>query len=283
VLGGHGETRGAVPVVGIVLLVAVVVVLATVVTVPLLGVAEESADRQPAVAFETEQENESLTLTPVATESVDIERVQIRNETTTVPAEAYVEEDVERLSAGVAIRIDDNLLNSESLQVVYEGEHDSHLLRTVDASGVQPGGGANRFALPAYGSEQYERLTSRDLAAGDPTTGEHDSVFGIELTATEGGQPIDDNRSVEVTVTNHLGTEPFDDAPNNALPGSTTVTFEDGTGAFTIGGANRSDADLTLGFLGFLPEVNDVETIQLSVDNGTIADRMIDLTATPDG
>lgn len=140
------------------------------------------------------------------------------------------------------------------------------------------------FDLPPFGQEQFDLLTSIDLTKGDPDTGERESIFGIILEVEdEDGDPLDDETiTFGVTVTDHLGTEPFDDAPNNSLVGSTTVEFDDGQGSFSIGGADSEGADLTLGFFGFLPEVNDVETIQIDApDDVEIVGRTLDLTVNP--
>ena len=145
-------------------------------------------------------------------------------------------------------------------------------------------GGVTRFDLPEYGQEQFDLLTSTDLAAGDPTTGERESKFRIELEAEDdGGEPLDDEDvTFGVTVTDHLGTDPFFEAPNDSLSGTTTVAFDDGEGSFTIGGADSEDADLTLGFFGFLPEINDVETIQIDVpDEVEIVGRALELAVNP--
>jgi len=271
--------RGTAPLVGIVLLVAVVVVLGTVIIVPVLGLAEQTPDSAPTVAFDAEQDGDAVSLRPVAGEQVDLSRVALSNGTATRPASAYTNASV--LSAGVELTVDDDLLAGERLRVVYRGEADSYVLRTVDIADVAESGDPDpdRFEIPAAGQAQYDRLTGTDLAAGDPSTGGKDSVFGVELTGEAAGTPLDGPTQVQVTVTNHLGTQPFDAAPNNRLIGQTTVEFEDGVGSFTIGGANRSDADLTLGFLGFLPSVNDVETIEVALSNanGTITRRVVDL------
>lgn len=50
----------------------------------------------------------------------------------------------------------------------------------------------------------------------------------------------------------------------------------------TIGGADSDDADLTLGFFGFLPKVNDVETINIDApDDVEIVDRALELAVNP--
>lgn len=150
---------------------------------------------------------------------------------------------------------------------------------------IEPPEPPTRFDLPPFGKEQFELLTSIDLASGDPETGEKESVFGVEITAEDGnGEPLDGDVELDVDVTNHLDTEKeedkeFSDSDNNGLGGSTTVTFENGSGGFTIGGSERDDADLTLGFFGFLPRVNDVETIKITApDNVKIVGRTIELT-----
>ena len=274
----RADERGVVPVVGVVLLVAVVVVLNVVVIVPVLGLAEQTADPAPTVAFETAQTNDSITLTPLAGERVRLSQVAVRNETTVRPASAYT--NASTLSAGVDLTVDDSLLDGDHLQVVYRADGESYVLRTVDIATLDSMNQLQPFDTPAYGKAQYDQLTSTDLAAGDPSTGGEDSIFGVQLTAADNGTALDSPTTVEVEVTDHLGTDPFDDAPNDRLIGSTTVAFDDGVGSFTIGGANRDDADLTLGFLGFLPSVNDVETIRLELtdSDATISQRVIDLT-----
>ena len=140
------------------------------------------------------------------------------------------------------------------------------------------------FDLPPFGQDQFDLLTSIDLTKGDPETGERESIFGIILEAEdEDGEPLDDEAvTFDVTATNHLGTDPFDAAPNDSLVGSTTVEFEDGEESFSIGGTDSDGADLTLGFFGFLPEVNDVETIQIDAPDGVeIVGRTLDLRVNP--
>lgn len=149
---------------------------------------------------------------------------------------------------------------------------------------IEPPEPPTKFDLPPFGEEQFELLTSIDLASGNPETGEKESVFGVEIIAEDrNSEPVDGDVTLDVDVTNHLDTEEkkdkFSEAPNNRLIGSTTVTFENGSGGFTIGGSEQDDADLTLGFFGFLPEVNDVETIKITApDNVKIVGRSIELT-----
>ena len=140
------------------------------------------------------------------------------------------------------------------------------------------------FDLPPFGQDQFDLLTDVDLTKGDPETGERESIFGIILEAEDDdGEPLaDEEVTFDVEATDHLGTDPFDAAPNDRLGGSTTIKFEDGEGSFSIGGADSDGADLTLGFLGFLPEVNDVETIAIDApDDVDIVSRTLDLTVNP--
>ena len=68
----------------------------------------------------------------------------------------------------------------------------------------------------------------------------------------------------------------------NRLSGFTTVEFSGGEGSFTIGGADSDGADLTVIFFGFLPEVNDVETIDIDApDDVEIVDRTLELDVNP--
>jgi hypothetical protein len=149
---------------------------------------------------------------------------------------------------------------------------------------IEPPEPPTKFDLPSFGKEQFELLTSINLASGNPETGENESVFGVEIIAEDGdSEPVNRDVRLGVAVTDHLNTEKnrnknFSDTPNDGLNGSTTVTFENGSGGFTIGGSERGDADLTLGFLGFLPEVNDVETIEITAPNNVeIVGRSIEL------
>ena len=140
------------------------------------------------------------------------------------------------------------------------------------------------FDLPPFGQEQFDLLTSVDLTQGNPETGERESVFRVELEVEDDdGEPLDDETATfDVSVTDHLGTDPFDAAPNDGLGGSATVEFHSGEGSFTIGGADSDGADLTLGFFGFLPEVNDVETIDIDPpDDVEIVDRTLELDVNP--
>ena len=147
-----------------------------------------------------------------------------------------------------------------------------------------PPGTQTRFDLPPFGQEQFDLLTSVDLTQGNPETGERESVFRVELgVEDDDGDPLDDETvTFDVSVTDHLGTDPFDAAPNDGLGGSATVEFSGGEGSFTIGGADSDGADLTLGFFGFLPEVNDVETIDIDApDDVEIVDRTLELDVNP--
>ena len=150
----------------------------------------------------------------------------------------------------------------------------------IDDDEVEPPEPPTTFDLPPFGQEQFDLLTSVDLTQGNPETGERESVFRVELEVEDDdGEPLDDETATfDVSVTDHLGTDPFDAAPNDGLGGSATVEFSGGEGSFTIGGADSDDADLTLGFLGSLPEVNDVETIDIDApDDVEIVDRTLEL------
>jgi len=147
-----------------------------------------------------------------------------------------------------------------------------------------PPGPPTTFDLPPFGQEQFDLLTSVDLTQGDPETGEREDKFRVEVEVNDDdGEPLDDETvTFGVSVTDHFGTDPFDAAPNDWLGGFATVEFSDGEGSFTIGGADSDGADLTLGFLGFLPEVNDVETIEIDAPNQVeIVDRILELDVNP--
>lgn len=182
----------------------------------------------------------------------------------------------------------ENLLDDAGVdpeEVASEGARDSingsvGRSSEIDVGNVKPPSPETTFDLPSFGKDQFELLTSVDLTRGNPNTGERESVFRVGITAEDGSGSLLDGESASlgVSATNHLGTIPFDDAPNNGLDGNTTVEFDSGEGSFTIGGADSDDADLTLGFFGFLPKVNDVETIEISPPEGVeIVDRTLEL------
>ena len=114
----------------------------------------------------------------------------------------------------------------------------------------------DRIELSLDPEEQYneEQLIGTNLS----------NPFTVEVELEDDGTPFDGDDDLGVTVTDHLGEF---GPPADSLSGSVNVEFEEGTGTFTIG-EEESGADLELGFLGFLPDINDVETIEVEPSDG---------------
>ena len=135
--------------------------------------------------------------------------------------------------------------------------------------------------LPPFGEDQFDLLTTTDLTQGNPETGETESGITLVLAAeTRRERPVDDEALIDVELTNHFGE--FEQGEDSTYPANVLTAFEDGTGSFTIGGADRRDADLTLGFFD-LEGVNDVESIKIDAvdDNVEIVDRTLELDVNP--
>ena len=132
--------------------------------------------------------------------------------------------------------------------------------------------------LPPFGEAQFDLLTTTDLTQGNPETGETESGITLALEAERRGElPVDDGALIDVELTNHFGE--FEQGEDSTYPANVLTAFEDGTGSFTIGGADRRDADLTLGPIFDLEGVNDVESIKVDAvdDNVEIVDRTLEL------
>jgi len=156
------------------------------------------------------------------------------------------------------------------------GEEDS---QPVELTGVEDGGAATFSASLPRGDTQ-----SVDVNVEEPEIGPEcpeiplnleeqypleglSNPFTVEVQLEQNGTPFGGTSDLDVTVTDYLGN--FSEAPNDSLNGSTNVTFEDGLGTFTIGEPG-TDPDLELGFLGFVPTVDDVETIEVSSPDGQV-------------
>lgn len=219
--------RGVTPVVATVLLVAIVAVLGVVVTTGALATTESISDSGPTAAFDSEQRGDRLTISQIAGDSIDMDRV-------TVSGGRVVGTPPERLSAGATIDI---VPESETVTVAWNGDGggQSYPLYTATADPVEIAGGpTGAEAIPPFSREQYDFFRDRNLS--DP--------FVIEVHAVDAdGDPFTGNVSnVEIEVSDHLGS--FNQTPENSYFAFETLAFdENGTAEITFGNSPDADVD----------------------------------------
>jgi flagellin-like protein len=124
------ESRGAAPVIAVILLVAITVLLVSTVTVSVFGIDDELFDPTPSVALQMEQDGKTVRITHTQGDVVEGARIEIRG--------GRLIEKPEIFQAGSTIKLHPT---SETVTVVWEGDKTSVVLDTftvTPADEVQP-------------------------------------------------------------------------------------------------------------------------------------------------
>jgi flagellin-like protein len=119
--------RGATPVIGIILLVALAVILSSVTLVFALGVSEDVDEPMPSAGFEVEIGNGTITLIHTSGDDLDGDKLSVSN-----ARNVWIPETV---GAGDRIVIEPDL-DSETVSLNYRDEDSSATLQTVNVENV---------------------------------------------------------------------------------------------------------------------------------------------------
>lgn len=255
--GSTRSERAAVPVVGVLLVIAVVVVLGAATALVALDIAAQTQNETPKAAFTTEYNDSTLRFVPLAGETIAPENIEV------------VGGQIERLpgevKAATPIVVEPS---NGTVALVYNDGQTSAVLHRASVSGTGSGPSLNTVT---YDSEPERSDMEKQCEEGSLTA----TTFSEPMTVqVELDQSVDTTADLDVTVRDFLGAC---GAPANGARGTVgDVQFEDGVGSVTIKNANSNiNADLSLTlpcqFLGTPCDVNDIDGLVVSVDDPSLA------------